>query len=271
MAQSICSASPEGEEPQNATGGEDDCPACRGHGRKLVMLPGPADTAGGSPDADDAVLMASELATNALVHTASGSGGRFAVSVYRDGGLARVEVWDGGSATAPVARPGNRDGESGAGLGLVEMLARCWGHRGGPRGRVVWFEVTLSEATTCEEHQPSGGTTMPDVGALTSAELLDQAGMLFDMLAGTHGDPRADYLRLLLAEAAERAARLRGPEMQLCACGESFSGVEALDEHLMGVFLPADDIGVDGRVHAEVARGTTVPWSPAQDAVAART
>ena len=52
MAQSICSASPEGEEPQNATGGEDDCPACRGHGRKLVMLSGPADTAGGSPEDD---------------------------------------------------------------------------------------------------------------------------------------------------------------------------------------------------------------------------
>ena len=224
----------------------------------------------GFPDADDAVLMASELATNALVHTASGSGGRFAVSVYRDGGLARVEAWDGGSATAPVARPGNRDGESGAGLGLVEMLARSWGHRGGSRGRVVWFEVALSGAMTCGEHQPPGEATMPDVGALTSAELLDQAGMLFGMLAGTHGDARADYLRLLLAEAAQRAARLRGPDTLLCACGESFASVEALDEHLMGVFLPPDDVGTDGRAYAEMAPGTTVPWLPAKDVAATR-
>ena len=30
-------------------------------------------------------------------------------------------------------------GDSGYGLGLVELMAHCWGHRGGQRGRVVWF------------------------------------------------------------------------------------------------------------------------------------
>jgi hypothetical protein len=29
--------------------------------------------------------------------------------------------------------------ESGYGLGLVELIARCWGYRGGQRGRIVWF------------------------------------------------------------------------------------------------------------------------------------
>ena len=29
--------------------------------------------------------------------------------------------------------------ESGYGLGLVELMAHCWGYRGGRRGRIVWF------------------------------------------------------------------------------------------------------------------------------------
>lgn len=96
----------------------------------------------GSGAADDAVLLTSEVVTNAIVHTGSGAGGTFAVMVCRDGGRVRVVVRDGGADRGPVVRPPGRGGESGLGLGLVEMLADRWGHDGDARGRVVWFEVS---------------------------------------------------------------------------------------------------------------------------------
>ena len=96
---------------------------------------------GACPAADDAVLLTSEVATNAITHTASGGGGHFTVTVYRAGTWARVEVRDAGSAATPAARVHAPDAESGYGLGLVDLLASRWGHAGGGRGRVVWFEL----------------------------------------------------------------------------------------------------------------------------------
>jgi anti-sigma regulatory factor (Ser/Thr protein kinase) len=96
---------------------------------------------GACPAADDAVLLAGELATNAVTHTASGSGGEFTVTVHRAGAWARVEVRDEGSAMTPRARASSVPDESGYGLGLVELMANRWGFGGGLRGRVVWFEL----------------------------------------------------------------------------------------------------------------------------------
>jgi anti-sigma regulatory factor (Ser/Thr protein kinase) len=95
----------------------------------------------GCPVSDDAVLLSSELATNAVLHSASGAGGTFSVSVLVESGRVRVEVHDLGSATAPVIRRSGQPGESGAGLRVVEMIATRWGFRAGPIGRVVWFEM----------------------------------------------------------------------------------------------------------------------------------
>lgn len=93
------------------------------------------------PVADDAVLLASELATNAVVHTVSGSDGTFCVSVHVEDTRVRVEISDLGSATTPAVRRGGSPGESGAGLNLVDTIAARWGYDGGQRGRVVWFEL----------------------------------------------------------------------------------------------------------------------------------
>lgn len=95
----------------------------------------------GYPAAGDVVLLASELATNAVLHTASGAGGTFSVSVLAENGSARVEVHDLGSPTAPAVQRSGSPGESGAGLSLVEAIADRWGFHGGQHGRVVWFEV----------------------------------------------------------------------------------------------------------------------------------
>ena len=106
------------------------------HARKFV-----ARVLDGNPRADDAALLTSELATNAVLHTASGQGGTFAVAVRQHAKRVRVEVWDAGAATAPVVRSPDRERESGAGLGLVESIAERWGHLGDGAGRVVWFEL----------------------------------------------------------------------------------------------------------------------------------
>jgi anti-sigma regulatory factor (Ser/Thr protein kinase) len=88
---------------------------------------------------DDAVLLTSELVTNAVAHTASGTGGKVVVTVYRADTRVRVEVRDGGSSRVPAVCSGGTAEESGYGLRLVELIARCWGYRGGQRGRIVWF------------------------------------------------------------------------------------------------------------------------------------
>ena len=94
---------------------------------------------GGCPVSDDAVLLTSELVTNAITHTASGKDGKVTVTVYRADTRVRVEVRDDGSDEIPVVRLHDDARDSGYGLGLVELMAHRWGHRGGQRGRVVWF------------------------------------------------------------------------------------------------------------------------------------
>jgi anti-sigma regulatory factor (Ser/Thr protein kinase) len=93
----------------------------------------------GCPAADDAILLTSELVTNAIAHTASGKGGKVIVTVYRADTRVRVEVKDNGFDQAPIVRPVGEARESGFGLELVELIADRWGHCGGRRSRVVWF------------------------------------------------------------------------------------------------------------------------------------
>jgi anti-sigma regulatory factor (Ser/Thr protein kinase) len=100
-----------------------------------------AQAAGGCPVVDDVILLATEVATNAVVHTASGKGGTFTVVVRPGDGVIRVEVHDGGSEASPGIRATEALAGSGRGLDLVESLATRWGHLGDREGRVVWFEV----------------------------------------------------------------------------------------------------------------------------------
>lgn len=92
------------------------------------------------PARDDVIIVADELASNAIVHTASGRGGWFAVEVTWPGPLVRVAVADGGAPGGPqiVADPA---GEHGRGLVVVAALSARTGMCGGPEGRLVWAEI----------------------------------------------------------------------------------------------------------------------------------
>jgi len=89
---------------------------------------------------DTAVLLVSELATNAIIHT----GSSFDVSVSVSGRRVRVSVADDSPCPPiPRPRPSPADQEGGQGLHLIQTLARAWGTDQVPAdGKVVWFEVT---------------------------------------------------------------------------------------------------------------------------------
>jgi anti-sigma regulatory factor (Ser/Thr protein kinase) len=94
----------------------------------------------------DVLLLASELCTNAIVHSRSGeAGGQFSVDVDWAPTLARVVIGDQGSARAPVlaGRAGDAapPGESGRGLLLVDDVADDWGTASCPNRRWVWADV----------------------------------------------------------------------------------------------------------------------------------
>jgi hypothetical protein len=94
---------------------------------------------GGCPVADDIVLIASELAANAILHTQS-RGSTFTVRCHASPGQVRIEVEDLGG---PWRRrnPGDRP----HGLDLIEALTGPdgWGTEStGTGGRTVWARLT---------------------------------------------------------------------------------------------------------------------------------
>lgn len=97
-----------------------------------------AKSLNGCPAANDAILLVSELATNAIAHSTSGRGGGFTVTVIHRVGDVRVEVADQGGTWAPGE---SGRSENGRGLLVVFTLARACGVTGGDAGRVVWFEL----------------------------------------------------------------------------------------------------------------------------------
>ncbi|WP_432166851.1 ATP-binding protein [Streptomyces sp. bgisy031] len=98
----------------------------------------PADALG------DAVLLVSELTTNAVLHTDSGHV-LCGLTLTGDERRLRIELHDDGHT--PVRPPEHRagpDAESGRGLFLVQQLADRWGSARSTRaeGKVVWAELT---------------------------------------------------------------------------------------------------------------------------------
>ena len=99
---------------------------------------------------DTALLLVSELATNALTHTASGApGGRFGLRVHSGSGWVRVECDDAGNRTRthPRYAMSGPDAIGGRGLALVAALAAAYGDRADATGRTVYFELHWSESS----------------------------------------------------------------------------------------------------------------------------
>jgi serine/threonine-protein kinase RsbW len=104
-----------------------------------------ARTVEGCPAVDEVVLMAGELAANAILHSHSGDrGGLFTVQVeVCEGEWVRVQVDDEGGPVPPRLHVGGDGGAESAGRGLqiVAALADAWGVAGDVIGRTVWFRA----------------------------------------------------------------------------------------------------------------------------------
>ncbi len=86
---------------------------------------------------DVALLVASELATNAVQHAAE----PFVVEIARTDEGARISVRDRSTAQVMAGTP-PAHAESGRGLSLVDALSNDWGVRWTPNGKVVWADIS---------------------------------------------------------------------------------------------------------------------------------
>jgi anti-sigma regulatory factor (Ser/Thr protein kinase) len=94
----------------------------------------------------DAVLLVSELVTNALLHARSAP----TVEVTRDDHRFRIAVCDD-SPVAPRRRQYATDAATGRGIALVEELSTDWGSERVGDGKRVWFELPIDGARHGED------------------------------------------------------------------------------------------------------------------------
>ncbi|GII32272.1 hypothetical protein Pmi06nite_57140 [Planotetraspora mira] len=112
------------------------------------------------PRHDDCVLLTSEIVTNAVIHSRSGQGGTFVVTVSRLPDRVRIRVEDDGSAGPPCAGHAVPNGSSGRGLPLLDALSDRWGIIREDGRNDVWFEVGNEAA-----REASGALEDGDEGA----------------------------------------------------------------------------------------------------------
>jgi anti-sigma regulatory factor (Ser/Thr protein kinase) len=114
-------------------------PAAAGKARSQVRA---AIRDWGAPvDEDVAVLLTSELVTNAIMHE-TGETVTLGIRCFRS--RLRVDVYDT-SRAFPVATVAPGDAETGRGLMLVATLATEWGFYQTPAGKAVYFTLIFED------------------------------------------------------------------------------------------------------------------------------
>lgn len=92
---------------------------------------------------DDAVLVASELASNAILH----ANGITAITVNENGEDVRVEVHDR-TRVPPIMARQSLEAMTGRGLRLVAALSKEWGAEPTDGGKVVWADLSEAHASS---------------------------------------------------------------------------------------------------------------------------
>ncbi len=144
---------------------------------------------------DAAILMMSELATNAIVHAATG----FEVVVERTEDSVRVEVTDVGGGVPEVQSPLSSEAH-GRGLQIVQQLSDEWGmiDNDDHSGKTVWYTVRFDRVGGSE----IGEAALRNVGGRRSTRRTGQRG--HHRVKGGGEDPEG------LLGAGERGPRWRG-------------------------------------------------------------
>ncbi|HUR51285.1 MAG TPA: ATP-binding protein [Mycobacteriales bacterium] len=89
---------------------------------------------------DDALLVVSELVTNAVRH--AGESSTLELELDQDGSSLRVALADG-STESPSPRPAPHAAEGGRGMTIMAALSDRWGIAPHNGGKQVWWEVDL--------------------------------------------------------------------------------------------------------------------------------
>jgi anti-sigma regulatory factor (Ser/Thr protein kinase) len=97
-------------------------------------------------DASIAVLLTSELVTNAIRHE---EGDAITLVITCAYGQLHVDVHDT-SCTLPVPMDGSPDAETGRGLVIVASLSSSWGHYRTPTGKAVYFTLAFQHGLAAE-------------------------------------------------------------------------------------------------------------------------
>lgn len=95
---------------------------------------------------DAAVLVTSELVTNAILHARTAVTLRIALT----GDLIRIEVLDE-NPRLPVVAPCPPEATSGRGLALISTLSSAWGMENHDGGKLVWAEIGPQGSDDAEE------------------------------------------------------------------------------------------------------------------------
>jgi anti-sigma regulatory factor (Ser/Thr protein kinase) len=93
-------------------------------------------------DAYDALLILSELITNAVRHARPLAAGSLRISWTISPTQIGVSVTDGGSSTAPVATAAAMSAVGGRGLHIVHLLASSWDVTRDDEGTTVWAVIS---------------------------------------------------------------------------------------------------------------------------------
>jgi anti-sigma regulatory factor (Ser/Thr protein kinase) len=102
-------------------------------------------------DASIAVLLTSELVTNAIRHA---DGGAITLVISCAYGQLHVDVHDT-SCSLPVPVDGPPDAETGRGLVIVASLSSSWGYYQTPTGKAVYFTLAFQDGH--EAGEPGAG------------------------------------------------------------------------------------------------------------------
>lgn len=95
-----------------------------------------------TPVVDDALLVISELVTNAVRH--AGTASTLELELGQTGERLRVALLDGSSAEPRLRRAGTA-AEDGRGMAILAALSDRWGIEPRSGGKLVWWEVDLRD------------------------------------------------------------------------------------------------------------------------------
>ena len=176
---------------------------------------------------DDAVLVMSELVTNAFLHGKS----PVVVQISASDDVVRLEVADA-SRSAPMRGLADSNAMTGRGVGLIETLSARWGVAPEAHGKTVWCEIEVGRADVMRRLEPRGSRTAAIEEANANPATFERLGRV-DAVSGDPtyvvalGDVPTD---LLLAAKAHVDNLVR--EFTLAAAGAESGATAAVPVHL---------------------------------------